>query len=266
MPRGSSCGHGRAAWKCADPGIQYDTTINPVAHAPEHGPHQRLEPMLGVHVARRLGVQPRVDQPVKYRREDGDLDVEAFEHAVDVMFLAQEILVGYSSYPTPEIERNAKASRQLGLGYANLGALLMARGLPYDSDDGRAYAAAIPRDDRPRYRKSAEIAGRIGAYAGHRPNAAAMISVMAQHRAAVGNIENTDSVPADLLSACRRAWDEALNLGEVHGYRNRRRPSRADRDDQLHDGLRHDRGRARLLARQVEEARRRRRVTIVDRP
>ena len=80
---------------------------------------------------------------MKFRREDGEFDVEAFEHAVDVVFLAQEILVGYSSYPTPEIERNAKAFRQLGLGYANLGALLMARGLPYDSDEGRAYAAAI---------------------------------------------------------------------------------------------------------------------------
>ncbi len=158
---------------------------------------------------------------LKFRREDGELDVEAFEHTVDVMFLAQEILVGYSSYPTPEIERNAKAFRQLGLGYANLGALLMARGLPYDSDDGRAYAAAITALMTGRaYRKSAEIAARMGAFAGYRPNAAAMIGVMAQHRAAVGNIENTDSVPADLLSACRRAWDEALNLGEVHGYRN----------------------------------------------
>src|SRR4029453_1470478 len=158
---------------------------------------------------------------MKFRKEDGELDVEAVEHAVDVVFLAQEIAVGYSSYPTPEIERNAKAFRQLGLGYANLGALLMARGLPYDSDEGRAYAAAITALMTGRaYRKSAEIAGRMGAFAGYRPNAAAMIGVMAQHRAAVGNIENTDSVPADLLSACRRAWGEALNLGEGRGYRN----------------------------------------------
>ena len=100
---------------------------------------------------------------MKFRREDGELDVEAFEHAVDVVFLAQEILVGYSSYPTPEIERNAKAFRQLGLGYANLGALLMARGLPYDSDEGRAYAAAITALMTGRaYRKSAEIASRHG--------------------------------------------------------------------------------------------------------
>src|SRR3712207_6977659 len=107
------------------------------------------------------------------------------------MFLAQEILVGYSSYPTPQIERNAKAFRQLGLGYANLGALLMARGLPYDSDEGRAYAAAITALVTGRaYRKSAEIAARMGPFAGYRGNAAAMLGVIAKHRAAVGNIEH----------------------------------------------------------------------------
>ena len=158
---------------------------------------------------------------MKFRREDGELDVEAFEHAVDVVFLAQEILVGYSSYPTPEIERNAKAYRQLGLGYANLGALLMARGLPYDSDEGRAYAAAITALMTGRaYRKSAEIAARMGPFAGYQPNAAAMIGVIAKHRAAVGNIEHADSVPDDLLTAARKAWDDALDLGEVNGFRN----------------------------------------------
>ena len=158
---------------------------------------------------------------MKFRRDDGELDVEAFEHAVDVMFLAQEIVVGYSSYPTPEIERNARAYRELGLGYANLGALLMARSLPYDSDEGRAYAAAITALMTGRaYRKSAEIASRMGPYAGYQPNAAAMLGVIAKHRAAVGNIENTDSVPDDLLSAARKAWDDALDAGEVNGFRN----------------------------------------------
>src|SRR5205085_186111 len=158
---------------------------------------------------------------MKFRREDGEFDIEAFQHAVDVVFLAQEILVGYSSYPTPEIEQNAKSYRQLGLGYANLGALLMARGLPYDSDEGRAYAAAITALMTGRaYRKSAEMAGRMGPFAGYRQNAAAMIGIIAKHRAAVGNIENTDSVPSDLLTACRHAWDEALDIGEVNGYRN----------------------------------------------
>jgi ribonucleoside-diphosphate reductase alpha chain len=158
---------------------------------------------------------------MKFRREDGELDVEALEHAVDVVFLAQEILVGYSSYPTPEIEANAKAYRQLGLGYANLGALLMARGLAYDSDEGRAYAAAITALMTGRaYRKSAEIAGRMGPFAGYRKNAAAMIGVISMHRAAVGNIETSDTVPSDLLTACRQSWDDALNLGEVAGFRN----------------------------------------------
>jgi ribonucleoside-diphosphate reductase alpha chain len=158
---------------------------------------------------------------MKFRREDGELDVAAFEHAVDVMFLAQEIAVGYSSYPTPEIGANAVAYRQLGLGYANLGALLMARGLPYDSDEGRAYAAAITALMTGRgYRKSAEVAARMGSFAGYQKNAAAMIGVIAKHRAAVGNIDHADSVPDELVTAARQAWDDALNLGEVHGFRN----------------------------------------------
>jgi ribonucleoside-diphosphate reductase alpha chain len=158
---------------------------------------------------------------MKFRREDGELDVEMFEHAVDVVFLAQEILVGYSSYPTPEIGRNAKKFRQLGLGYANLGALLMARGLPYDSDEGRAYAAAITALMTGRaYRKSAEVAHRMAPHAGYQENRAPMVGVIAKHRAAVGNINHADSVPDDLLDAARRSWDEALEIGEVHGFRN----------------------------------------------
>jgi ribonucleoside-diphosphate reductase alpha chain len=158
---------------------------------------------------------------MKFRREDGSFDVEGFEHAVDVMFLAQEILVGYSSYPTPEIGRNAVDYRQLGLGYANLGALLMADGLPYDSDEGRAYAAAITALMTGRgYRKSAQVAKRMGPFAGYQQNAAAMLGVIAKHRAAVGNIQHADAVPDDLLNAARKAWDEALEIGEVNGYRN----------------------------------------------
>jgi len=210
-----------AAWKCADPGVQYDTTINQWHTLPNTGRINASNPCSEYMSIDDSACNLASINLLKYRREDGELDVEAFEHTVDVVFLAQEILVGYSSYPTPEIERNAKAFRQLGLGYANLGALLMARGLPYDSDEGRAYAAAITALMTGRaYRKSAEIAGRMGSFAGYRPNAAAMIGVMAQHRAAVGNIENSDAVPADLLSAARRSWDDALDLGEVHGYRN----------------------------------------------
>jgi ribonucleoside-diphosphate reductase alpha chain len=210
-----------AAWRCADPGVQYDTTINAWHTCPNTGRINASNPCSEYMHIDDSACNLASLNLMKFRREDGELDIEAFEHAVDTMFLAQEILVGFSSYPTPEIEENAKAYRQLGLGYANLGALLMARGLPYDSDEGRAYAAAITALMTGRaYRKSAEIAKRMGPFEGYQRNAAAMIGVIAKHRAAVGNIEHADSVPGDLLGACRKAWDDALDAGEVNGYRN----------------------------------------------
>jgi ribonucleoside-diphosphate reductase alpha chain len=210
-----------AAWRCADPGVQYDTTINAWHTLPNTGRINASNPCSEYLSIDDSACNLASINLMKFRREDGEFDVEGFEHVADTMFLAQEIMVGYSSYPTPQIEENAKAYRQLGLGYANLGALLMARGLPYDSDEGRAYAAAITALMTGRgYRKSAEVAHRMGPFAGYQRNAAAMLGVMAKHRAAVGNIEHADSVPSDLLSACRRAWDDALDLGEVHGYRN----------------------------------------------
>jgi ribonucleotide reductase alpha subunit len=149
-----------------------------------------------------------------------EFQVERFERAVDVIFMAQEILVSNSSYPTEEITRNAKAMRQLGLGYANLGALLMARGFPYDSDEGRAYAAAITAIMTGRaYRKSAEMAGRIGPFEEYPRNADAMLRVIRKHRAAVANID-AGVVPDEMMTAARRAWDEALAVGEANGYRN----------------------------------------------
>jgi ribonucleoside-diphosphate reductase alpha chain len=210
-----------AAWRCADPGVQYDTTINSWHTLPNTGRINASNPCSEYMSIDNSACNLASLNLMKFRREDGELDVEAFEHACDVLFLAQEIMVGNSSYPTPEIEENAKAYRQLGLGYANLGALLMARGLAYDSDEGRAYAAAITALMTGRaYRKSSEIAGRMGPFAGYRPNAAAMLGVIAKHRAAVGNIANAETVPADLLGAARKSWDEALDLGEVNGYRN----------------------------------------------
>ncbi len=210
-----------AAWRCADPGVQYDTTINAWHTLPNTGRINASNPCSEYMSIDDSACNLASLNLMKFRREDGELDVEAFEHAVDVVFLAQEILVGYSSYPTPEIEANARSYRQLGLGYANLGAMLMSRGLPYDSDDGRAYAAAITALMTGRaYRKSAEIAKRMGPFAGYQRNAAAMLGVIAKHRAAVGNIEGASSVPADLLTAARRSWDDALDLGEVAGFRN----------------------------------------------
>jgi ribonucleoside-diphosphate reductase alpha chain len=210
-----------AAWRCADPGVQYDTTINSWHTCPNSGRINASNPCSEYMHLDDSACNLASLNLMKFRREDGELDVDAFQHAVDVVLLAQEIVVGYSSYPTPEIERNAKAYRELGLGYANLGALLMARGLPYDSDEGRAYAAAITALMTGRaYRKSAQIAGRMGPFAGYRPNAAAMVGVIAKHRAAVGNIQHSESVPADLLGAARQAWDDALDLGEISGFRN----------------------------------------------
>src|SRR5687767_12616742 len=210
-----------AAWECADPGVQYDTTINAWHTSPNTGRINASNPCSEYMHIDDSACNLASLNLMKFRKEDGELDVKAFEHAVDTVFLAQEIIVGYSSYPTPEIGRNALAFRQLGLGYANLGALLMARGLAYGSDDGRAYAAAITALMTGRaYRKSAEVARRMGPFAGYQPNAAAMTGVIAKHRAAVGNIDNSHSVPDDLLSAARRAWDDALSLGEVSGFRN----------------------------------------------
>lgn len=210
-----------AAWECADPGVQYDTTINSWHTLPNTGRINASNPCSEYMSIDNSACNLASINLLKFRKEDGEFDVEAFEHTCDTVFLAQEILVGYSSYPTPEIEGNAKAYRQLGLGYANLGALLMARGLPYDSDEGRAYAAAITALMTGRaYRKSAEIAARMGPFAGYQKNAAAMLGVIAKHRASVGNIENQTTIASDLLVAARKSWDDALDTGEVAGFRN----------------------------------------------
>ncbi|MEK6272157.1 MAG: hypothetical protein AABM42_05855 [Actinomycetota bacterium] len=157
---------------------------------------------------------------MKFRREDGTFDTEGFEHAVDVVFLAQEIIVGPSSYPTDKIGRNARAFRQIGLGYANLGAYLMADGMPYDSHEGRNVAAAITGLMTGRaYRKSAEIAAAIGAYDEYAKNREAHNRVMQMHRDAAYEIDPA-GLKGDLLEAARETWDEAVALGEKHGYRN----------------------------------------------
>jgi ribonucleoside-diphosphate reductase alpha chain len=158
---------------------------------------------------------------MKFRRADGKLDVQSFEHTVDVMLLAQEIVVGPSSYPTEGIGVNARAFRQLGLGYANLGAYLMSNGMPYDSDSGRETAAAITALMTGRaYRRSAEIAAAQGPYERYAENEDAHLSVMRMHRDASYVIPEQDSADAQLLAAARRSWEEAVELGERHGYRN----------------------------------------------
>ncbi len=209
-----------AAWRCADPGVQYDTTINRWHTSPESGRINASNPCSEyMHVDDSACNLASINL-MKFRREDGSFDTPAFEHVVDVVFLAQEIVVGPSSYPTEEIGRNARAFRQIGLGYANLGALLMSNGLPYDSDEGRSMAAAITALMTGRaYRHSAEVAASIGTYDEYGKNREPHNRVMRMHRDAAYEID--DSLVEDgLLSAARAAWDEAVELGDEHGYRN----------------------------------------------
>ncbi|MCA9351120.1 vitamin B12-dependent ribonucleotide reductase, partial [Candidatus Saccharibacteria bacterium] len=157
---------------------------------------------------------------LKYLSGDNSFDIEAFKHTVELLFTAQEILVGYSSYPTESITKNARAYRELGLGYANLGALLMAQGLPYDSDEGRAQAAAITAlMTGHAYATSAKLARRVGPFAGFHKDREAMMQVLRMHREAVDAID-AGLVAEDLLSAAATAWDEANELGEDYGVRN----------------------------------------------
>jgi ribonucleoside-diphosphate reductase alpha chain len=209
-----------AAWRCADPGVQYDTTINRWHTCPESGRINASNPCSEYMHVDDSACNLASLNLMKFRREDGRFDTEAFEHAVDVVFLAQEIIVGPSSYPTDEIARNARAFRQIGLGYANLGAYLMADGMPYDSAQGRNVAAAITALMTGRaYRKSAEIAVAIGAYDEYAKNREAHNQVMRMHRDAAYEIDPA-GLKGDLFEAARETWDEAVALGEKHGYRN----------------------------------------------
>jgi ribonucleoside-diphosphate reductase alpha chain len=210
-----------AAWRCADPGVQYDTIINRWHTCPESGRINASNPCSEYMHVDDSACNLASLNLMKFRREDGSFDVEEFEHAVDVVFLAQEIVVGFSSYPTEEITENANRFRQLGLGYANLGALLMSDGLPYDSTEGRNVAAAITALMTGRaYRQSALIAaGATGPYDEYERNREPHNGVMRMHRDASYDIDST-GIKGELLEAAQRAWDEAVELGEEHGYRN----------------------------------------------
>jgi ribonucleoside-diphosphate reductase alpha chain len=209
-----------AAWRCADPGVQYDTTINRWHTCPESGRINASNPCSEYMHVDDSACNLASLNLLKFRRPDGSFDTADFEHAVDIIFWAQEIVVGPSSYPTEGIARNARAFRQLGLGYANLGALLMSDGVPYDSDEGRNIAAAITALMTGRgYRKSAEIAAAVGTYDEYERNREPHNAVMRMHRAAAYEIDG-DGVKGELVDAARRSWDEAVELGEEHGYRN----------------------------------------------
>jgi ribonucleoside-diphosphate reductase alpha chain len=209
-----------AAWKCADPGMQFDTTINKWHTAPNAGRINASNPCSEYMHLDNSACNLASINLLKYLKDDFTFDIEAFKHTVELIFTAQEILVGYSEYPTESIGKNARAYRELGLGYANLGALLMAQGLPYDSDEGRAQAAAITAlMTGHAYATSARIANIVGPFAGFRKDRDAMLNVLKMHRAEVSNID-ASLVSEDLLSAAAGAWDEAVELGTQYGVRN----------------------------------------------
>ncbi|HTJ46952.1 MAG TPA: vitamin B12-dependent ribonucleotide reductase [Kofleriaceae bacterium] len=210
-----------AAWICGDPGIQYDTTVNDwhpcINTARINASNPCSEYMfLDDSACNLASLNLR-----KFQKPDGEFDVEAFRRAVDVTITAMEIIVDNSKYPTAKIGENSWAFRPLGLGYANLGALLMSRGLPYDSEPGRAYAAAITAlMCGEAYKQSARIsADATGPFKGYEENEAPFIRVMRKHRASVDRIDSA-YVPYDLTNAAKDSWDEAISIGEKYGFRN----------------------------------------------
>ncbi len=209
-----------AAWACGDPGMQFDTTINDWHTCPQSGRINGSNPCSEYMHVDDSACNLASLNLMRFRRDDGELDTERFARAVDVVFTAQEILVGFTDYPTAKITANAKAFRQLGLGYANLGAVLMDRGLAYDSDEGRGYAAAITAlMTGEAYAQSARMAGVVGAYDSYALNREGHDRVMEMHRLHAYRIRD-EIVPSDLLGAARQSWDDAVAIGNVNGFRN----------------------------------------------
>src|SRR5687768_9940731 len=208
-------------WVCGDPGMQFDTTVNDWHTCPETDRINASNPCSEYMFLDDSACSLASINLMKFVKEDGELDVAAFKAACRTLITAQEIIVPNSSYPTKAIERNSHEYRPLGLGYANHGALLMSRGLPYDSDEGRAYAAAITAVmTGEAYAQSARIArDHGGPFGGYERNRDAFLRVMRKHRDAVGEIA-AKYVPGDLYGGAKQAWDEAVELGEDFGYRN----------------------------------------------
>ena len=219
-----------SAWACADPGIQYDTTINEWHTCPNAGRINASNPCSEYMFVDDSACNLASINLDKYVDEKGDFDIEAFRHTVRVLITAQEILVDYSSYPTEQIARNSHLFRALGLGYTNLGTVLMRLGIPYDSAQGRAYASAITSIiSGEAYRTSAELASVTEPFAEFEANRQPMLRVLQKHREAVNRIDEiagygaeTDEprLPDELLEAAAACWDEAIALGESYGYRN----------------------------------------------
>jgi ribonucleoside-diphosphate reductase alpha chain len=209
-----------AAWGCADPGVQYDSTINKWHTCPNSGRINASNPCSEYMFLDDTACNLASVNLTKFLREDGTFDVTGYRHACRTFFVAQEILVDLSSYPTHQIAKNSHDYRPLGLGYANLGSLLMSLGVPYDSREGRSIAAALTAIMCGHaYRASAEMAGTKGPFPGFAKNREPMLRVMRMHRDHAYGIDR-DACPVDLYRAACDDWDEAVRLGETHGYRN----------------------------------------------
>src|SRR4051812_25503817 len=212
----------QATWECADPGMQFDTTINRWHTAATTGRINGSNPCSEYMHLDNSACNLASLNLLKFLRDGDDdvFDVEGFKAATEVVFTAQEILVGNADYPTERIGETSRRFRQLGLGYANLGALLMALGLAYDSDAGRAWAAAITAlMTGHAYEVSAKTAARMGPFAGFAENREHMLRVLDMHRQEAAHIDE-EIVPAALLSAAQQAWDNACDLGDTFGVRN----------------------------------------------
>src|SRR5712692_8720193 len=205
---------------CGDPGMQFDTTINDWHTCPNSGRINASNPCSEFVFLDDTACNLASINLMRFLDAEGEFDVEAYRHAADILITAQEIIVDNASYPTPAITRNSYDFRPLGLGYANLGALLMARGLSYDSDAGRAYAAAVTAlMTGQAYLTSAKIANVIGPFAGYTVNRDPMLRVIRKHRDSLQHVEQR-FVPSDMMQAAVDAWDDALALGMQYGYRN----------------------------------------------
>jgi ribonucleoside-diphosphate reductase alpha chain len=209
-----------SAWQCGDPGMQYDTTINDWHTSAVTGRINASNPCSEYMFLDDTSCNLASINLTRFLNDDGSIDIEAYKHAIHITITAQEILVSNASYPTEKIARNSEEFRPLGLGYANLGALLMARGVPYDSPQGRDLAACLTSIlTGEAYAQSSRIAREIGPFSGYAANRQPMLRVVGKHREAAYNIP-TDNIEPDLVGAARHAWDEAHELGARHGYRN----------------------------------------------
>ena len=209
-----------AAWACGDPGMQYDTTINDWHTCAATDRIYASNPCSEYMFLNDTACNLASLNLMRFYDADAGFDVESFKHTCEVVISGMEIIVGNASYPTPRIGDNSHRFRPLGIGYANLGALLMARGVPYDSDAGRDYAAAITAlMSGASYAQSARIAGAMGPFSEFEKNREPMLRVMRKHRDAIKRIDAAH-VQLDLLQAAKHSWDEVIDLGDRHGLRN----------------------------------------------